>query len=209
MANDSVSVAVAEVDEGGGEYEQEGTKKRGLLGIFGGNKDEDEDADHEMQFSTPFGKFELEFEPTSKKERRDRAKRLKREQDAAKKAADLAVQARRKAEQAITRREQAKDKKASGILGKLVLALVIFAVIGGAIAVAYWLFGRGPEELEAETVPPEYRAVDIEAAPVEPEGFVPKVRARLRQAVRAGRHASAAAQIEQQARYEDMTRRGG
>ena len=208
MANDSVSVAVAEVDDTGREYEEDEPKKGGLLGLMRGNKDEDEDADHEIEFSTPFGKFELEFEPRSKKERRDRKKREQREREAAKKAADAALKARRKAEEALTKRERGKEKKGGGILGKLVLILVIFAVVGGAIAVAYWLFGRRPEELEADNVPPEYRAVDVEIAPVEPEGFVPKMRSRLRQAVRAGRRASMEAQMEQQARYEDLTRGG-
>ncbi|HEX5480220.1 MAG TPA: hypothetical protein VFY79_10925 [Dehalococcoidia bacterium] len=208
MANDSVSVAVAEVDDTGHESEEDQPKKGGLLGLMRGNKDDEEDADHEIEFSTPFGRFELEFEPRSKKERRDRKKREQRERDAAKKAADLALKARQQAEQALTKREGGKDKKGGGLLGKLVLALVIFALIGGAIAVAYWLFGRRPEELEAENVPPEYRAVDVEIASVEPAGFVPKIRERLRRAVRAGRRASMEAQMEQQARYEDLTRGG-
>lgn len=196
-ASGESSVAIAERER----VEQASAKpKRGWLGRRR-HRDEDEAAEHEVELLTPFGKLELEFEPTSKKAERDRKKRDKAEREAARAA-------KREAEAANKRGKGAAAtviEKRRGGHGTLVTVLVILAVLAAVVGVAVWLFARKPEELE--DVPPEYRAPGGEPEP-EPQGFVAKARQRLTHAVHAGQHASRETQLEQQQRYEDLTRGG-
>lgn len=196
------SVAVAERNMDAAEDEK---PKRGWFGR-GKKQDTDDEPDHEIEFMTPFGKLELEFEPTTKKQERDRKQREKAEREAAKAEAAAAKRAEQEAEDA-KKRPPAKQveivTKSGGGAGKLILILAVIGLIATAVGVAVWLFARKPEDLE--TVPPEYRAVELEP---EPEGFVPKMRHRLRHALREGQQASREAQMEQQQRYEDLTQGG-
>ena len=155
-------------------------------------KDEDEDAEREIEFETPFGKIELEFEPTSKKKKKDAARREKAEREAARAA--------QKAQQKLTE-QQSKATRGGGGGGKLLIVLLVIGLIGATIAVAWWLFARPAEELDE--VPEQLRV----APEPEPQGAIAKVRARVRDAVRAGKQASSETQREQQARYEQITGR--
>jgi len=204
MAEDEASgggIAVAELDRA----EEEAPPKRGLFGRRK-RKDEQEDPEHEFELMTPFGKLELEFEPTSRKERREQKKRAKEqaaaEKEAAKQQAKALKQQAKKGVEKVREEAQAHARK-GGAKGKIALILLAIALVGGAIALAYWLFARTPEDLDK--VPEEYRADEVER---EPEGFVAKARQRMRHAVRAGQRASRDAQLEQQQRYEEMTRGG-
>jgi uncharacterized protein HemX len=194
-------VAVAERDVDAAEDDK---PKRGWFGR-GKKQDVDDEPEHEIEFMTPFGKLELEFEPTTKKEERDRKKREKAEREAAKAEAAAAKRAEQEAEDAKKRpsSKQVEVVAKSGGAGKLIVILAVLGLIAAAIGVAVWLFARKPEDLER--VPPEYRAVELEP---EPEGFVPKMRHRLRHALREGQQASREAQMEQQQRYEDLTQGG-
>lgn len=195
-ASGESSVAIAERERG------EPAAAKPKRGWFGRRKhrDHDEAAEHEVELMTPFGKLELEFEPTPKKEERDRKKRDKAEREAARAARREAAKKRGKAAAATTVIE-----KRGGGHGTLLTVLVILGVLAVAVGVAVWLFARKPEE--PESVPPEYRAPGGEPEP-EPQGFVAKARQRLTHAVHAGQQASREAQVEQQQRYEDLTRGG-
>ncbi len=196
-ASGESSVAIAERERG----EQAGAKPK--RGWFGRRKhSEDDAAEHEVELMTPFGKLELEFEPTAKKEERDRKKRDKAEREAAKAAKHEAEAAKKRGKVAAT---TTVIEKRGGGHGTLLTVLVILGVLAAAVGVAVWLFARKPEELES--VPPEYRAPGGEPEP-EPQGFVAKARQRLTHAVHAGQQASREAQVEQQQRYEDLTRGG-
>ncbi|MBF6599862.1 MAG: hypothetical protein IVW36_05065 [Dehalococcoidia bacterium] len=179
--------------------------KRGWFGR--GRKkqhDDDDAAEHEIEFMTPFGKLELELEPTAKKQERDRKKREKAERQAAKAEAEAARRAEQEAAHARAgTRAQEVVVKGGGGMGKLLVILAVFGLIAAAAGVAVWLFAREPAELER--VPPEYRAVELADEP-EPQGLMAKVRHRLRRALREGQRASRDAQIEQQQRYEGLTR---
>lgn len=157
-------------------------------------KDEDEEPEYELEFATPFGKLEFEFEPVTSKEKRERRKREKAEQEAAKAA--------EKAEKRSAKKESAAAKGGRG--GTILAILLIFAIIAAAIAIAVWLFARpGPEE--AEEVPEEFRAPDMEPV-AEQQAFLPKMRQRIGHAIRAGRSASREAQEAQERRFQDLTR---
>jgi hypothetical protein len=173
-------------------------------------KDIDE---YEVEFETPFGKLEFEFEPRSTKERKDREKREKKEADAAKAAAKASKRAEQHAEKQAAKRQKkglaaiaAPEPKRGG--GNLLPILIIFALIATAIAVAIWLFAR-PGDDDLDQVPQEF----LNDAPVEaearqaaaPQGFVAKAQARVRDAVRAGKQASRETQTEQQKKFEDLT----
>jgi hypothetical protein len=160
------------------------------------NEEKEEEVEHELELMTPFGKVELEFEPTPKKEARDRKRREKAEKEAAKAEAKKQEKRSKKAEK---RAAAAASGKSGGGAGRLVLILLVIGLIAGAIAVAIWLFGRDPA---TEQVPEEYRAREAEP---EPQGFMDRARTRIRHAVRAGQDASREAQVEQQQRYEDLT----
>lgn len=158
--------------------------------------------EYEVEFETPFGKLEFEFEPKSSKERKDREKREKQEADAAK-AAD---KARKKAAKQALKLEQ-KGLAAEPVVkrGSSVLPiLIIFAIVAAAVIVAIWLFAR-PGDEDPDKVPEEF----LNDAPPEPEpapqGFVAKAQARVRDAVRAGKQASRETQREQQKKFEDLT----
>jgi hypothetical protein len=215
MAEDEATsggIALAEREDVAAE--EEAQPKRGLFGL-GRRKEEDEEPEHEIELMTPFGKLELEFEPTSQKQRREQKRHAKEQAEAAKDAAKQ--QAKALKQQADALKKQAKKgvttvhekaaprAKKGGGKGKLALILLGIAVVGGAIALAYWLFARTPEELD--TIPTEYRADDYEPER-EPAGLVAKARHRVRHAVRAGQRASRDAQLDQQQRYEEMTRGG-
>jgi len=158
-------------------------------------KSKDEDVEHELEIQTPFGKLELEFEPTSNKERRDR----KRREDAERAAAKKAEKATRKAEKRRASRDDA-DESAGGGHGLLIFLCVAGLLV--AVAVAYRLFARPGDE---EDVPEQYRLAEGEEEPKpEPQG----IGARVRRAIRAGRQASREAQDEQRRRFEELTRGG-
>ena len=156
-------------------------------------KDEDDDLEREIEFETPFGKIELEFEPTSKKKKKDRERREKAEREAAKAA--------EKARQQLAEQQSKAARSGGGGGGKLLIVLLVIGLIGATIAVAWWLFARPAEELDE--VPEQLRV----APEPEPQGALAKVRARVRDAVRAGKQASSETQREQQARYEQITGR--
>ena len=155
-------------------------------------KPESKDLDYEVELNTPFGIVELEFEPRAKKERKDRERREKAERKAAEKAAALAAKQ--------TANEAAKAQKSGSLLRSLVIALVVIALVAGAIALVTWLFARPGEE--DEDVPDELRAAAQEAAP---QGPIARIKSRVKDAVRQGRKASREAQREQQQRYREMT----
>ncbi|MHB8375450.1 MAG: hypothetical protein ACYDEB_00630 [Dehalococcoidia bacterium] len=194
-ASGESSVAVAE--RGHGE-QAEAKPKRGWFGRRK-HKDEAEEVEHELELLTPFGKLDLEFEPTSKKAERDRKKHEKAEREAAQAAKREAGDAKKRGKGAVT---TVLEKRGGGH-GTLLTVLVAIGLIAAAVGVAVWLFARKPEDLAS--VPPEYRVPGAEPEP-EPQGFVAKARRRLTGAVRAGRQASREAQVEQQQRYEDLTR---
>lgn len=149
-------------------------------------KDEQE---YEVELATPFGKLELEFEPTSRKKEKDEEKRRKAAAKAAKEAAKLAKKGG----------ETAPAKGGSRVLP----ILIIFGIVAAAVIVAYWLFARPGDE--TETVPEEYRNPEATPATEEAQGFLAKARSRIREAVRAGKRASREAQREQQERFEELT----
>ena len=169
------------------------------------NKNEKGVDEYEVEFETPFGKFEFEFEPKSTKDRKDREKREKKAAAAAK----AAEKARKQAEKNAAKLEK-KGLVATALPeprrggGNLLPILLIFAVIAGAIAVAIWLFAR-PGDEDLDQVPQEFlNDAPVEAAPP-PQGFAAKARARVRDAVRAGKQASRETQAEQQKKFEDLT----
>lgn len=158
--------------------EKKDKKKKGKKG--------DEDLEYEVEFETPFGKLEFEFEPKSRKEKKDKDRKAKAEKEAQKRAMQLAKKA-----------EQATAKGGKGGSNKLMILLIAGLLIG-AIVAAYWLFAR-PGEPDVDAVPPE-----LSNEP-QPQTFTQKARARLRDALRAGRNASREAQDEQHERYENLT----
>ena len=172
-----------------------------------GKKQQDDDIEYEYEFATPFGKLEFEFEPTSAKKRKEQEKREKAAEQAAKSEAKAKKQADKQTQEMAKKGQQfvaAAQPKGGG--GKLLPILLIFAIVAGGIALAIWLFARPGDDM-TDVVPSEFRNDEI--APVaEPQGFVEKARARIRDAVRAGRNASRDAQEEQQRKYEDMARGG-
>lgn len=153
-------------------------------------KKQDEDLEYEVEFATPFGKLEFEFEPLTKKQKKDRERKEKAEREAAKKSA-------RAAERAVA---DVRERGGRGLFGTLLIILLVMALIGTIIAVAYWLFAR-PGEDEEDAVPPEFAQEPPPAA----QGFVERTRSRLRDAVRAGRQASREAQREQREKFEQMS----
>ncbi len=157
---------------------ERGTKK--------GKKDDD-DLEYEVEFATPFGKLEFEFEPLSKKEKKSRDRKAKAERDAVKKTAQIA----RLAERA---------PKGGGGANKLLVTLLVIALVGAAIAVAYWLFARPDDEAD-DVIPPEFAN---EPQPT-PQGVVARVRGRIDTAIRSGRQASRETQREQREKFERMT----
>ncbi len=169
------------------------------------NKNEKGIDEYDVEFETPFGKFEFEFEPKSTKDRKDREKR----ENKAAAAAKAAEKARKQAEKNAAKLEKKglvaaamPEPRRGG--GNLLPILLIFAVIAGAIAVAIWLFAR-PGDEDLDQVPQEFlNDAPVEGAPP-PQGFVAKARARVRDAVRAGKQASRETQAEQQKKFEDLT----
>jgi hypothetical protein len=157
-------------------------------------KEEEDELEREIEFVTPFGKIELEFEPTPKKQKKDQERRAK----AAQRAADVAEKAQRKLVE-----QQAKAERGGRGSGRLLVILLVLALIGAAIAIAWWLFARPVEELDR--VPEDLR---VQPAP-EPQGFVAKMRSRVREGIRAGQRASSETQREQMRRYEEVTGGGG
>ncbi len=153
------------------------------------NNNDDDDIEYEVEFATPFGKIEFEFEPLSKKQKKDEQRKARAERDAAKAVARAA----KLAEQGATQ---------SGRGHGLLIALVIFAVVASIVALAIWLFARPGDD---DVIPAEFRADDAPAP--EPQGFVGKMRGRAREAVSAGRKASREAQDEQLRKFEEMTGR--
>ena len=147
----------------------------------------DGDLEYEVEFATPFGKLEFEFEPIARKRKKDEERRAQAEQRAARKTAELAKKAQARA-----------AKRGRGLLGNLVIILLVMAVIGALVAVAYWLFARPGDEDEA--IPAEFSKGEPEPAP---QGLAAKARKRIGEAVRAGRHASRQAQREQERKYRE------
>lgn len=161
------------------------------------NKKDDDELEYEWELETPFGKIEFELEPAERKEQKERARREKAERDAAKQAAKLAKKAENAAKkQGATAGELVVVKRSN-----LVPALVIFALVIGAIALAYWLFSR-PGDEEEDVVPEEFRAADAPVAAAGPQGLA----ARVKKAIREGRRASRDAQREQQQKFEEATK---
>lgn len=145
----------------------------------------DGDLEYEVEFATPFGKLEFEFEPIARKKKKDEERRAQAEQRAARKAAEAAKKLRT-------------TKGGRGLLGNLMIILLVMAVIGALVAVAYWLFAHPGDEDEA--IPPEFAKGEPESAP---QGFAAKARKRIGDAVRAGRRASRQAQREQERKYRE------
>lgn len=146
---------------------------------------DDGDLEYEVEFATPFGKLEFEFEPIARKKKKDEERRAQAEHRAARKAAAAAKKA-------------GTAKHGRGLLGNLVIILLVMAVIGALVAVAYWLFARPGDEDEA--IPPEFAKGEPEP---EPQGFTAKARKRIGDAVRAGRRASREAQREQERKFRE------
>jgi hypothetical protein len=153
---------------------------------------QDEGFEYEAGFTTPFGRIELELEPRSRKERKDAARRERAAMEATKRAERAARLAAEKAERAAARRGRA---------GGLLTVLLVVAVIGAIIAVAWWLFANPGEDEEDERVPPHLR--EDEAAPTRTGGLG----ARLKDALRAGRRASREAQEQERRRFEELARK--
>lgn len=147
----------------------------------------DGDLEYEVEFATPFGKLEFEFEPIARKKKKDEERRAQAEQRAARKAAEAAKKIQARA-----------AKRGRGLLGNLLIILLVMAVIGALVAVAYWLFARPGDEDEA--IPAEFSKGEPEPAP---QGFAAKARKRIGEAVRAGRRASRQAQREQERKYRE------
>ena len=164
-------------------------------------KDDDDDLEYEVEFATPFGKLEFEFEPLDKKAKKDAERKAKaeraREAAAAKKAMELAKAAER----------ASKSERGTGGGGpsRLLITLLVIGIVGGAIIIAYWLFAR-PGADDEDAIPPEFANKDIvdEPEPVA-QGFVARARGRVSDAIRAGRRASRDAQREQREKFERMT----
>jgi hypothetical protein len=155
-------------------------------------KDEDDELEYEMEFATPFGKLEFEFEPKQKKDRRVKARKEKEARESAKKARVAALKAEQKAA------KKAQKKGGFPVVPVIILALLALTVL------AIWLFAR-PGEDEDDAVPADYLADPQQPVAPEPQGFVAKSKARLRNAVRAGKRASRDAQREQEEKYQQMT----
>ena len=172
------------------------TNKRGKKKA---QKDIDE---YEVEFATPFGKVEFEFEPKSTKERKDQEKREKQALDAAKAEDKAHRNAEKLAKKGIVAAASVTEPGRGG--GNLLPILLIFALVVGAVALAIWLFAR-PGDAGPDRVPAEF----LNDAPVDPTpqpaGFAAKAQARIRDAVRAGRQASRETQDEQQKKFEDLT----
>jgi hypothetical protein len=168
----------------------------------GVNDEPDEGVEYEAEFETPFGKIELEFEPRTRKEKKDAARREKAQRDAEQAAARAEAEAARKAA-----RRAERAARTAGRGHRLLIVLLVVAIVGAAIAVAWWLFAN-PEEGEEDLggVPPELREAEERVA-AESQGALARVRARVREAVRAGRHASREAQQREQSRYEELVGR--
>lgn len=161
---------------------------------------EDKDVDeYELEFATPFGKIEFEFEPKEKKAQKDQKRKEKQERQA---AVQKAIAHRKSAERA--------EKRASGSGGsRILLTLIVLGAVAAAVGIAYWLFARPGED--EDTVPPEFRSAEGEAERAlaeEPQGFAARVRHRVSSAVRAGRQASRETQEETERRFQDMTSGG-
>ncbi len=153
-------------------------------------KDEGDDLEYEVEFATPFGKLEFEFEPLAKKERKDRERKAKAERDAAKKALKVA--------------EKTAPHGGGSFISKLVIVLLVLGLIGAAIAAAYWLFAR-PGESDEDAIPPEF-ANEPQPEPAA-QGLLAKTRTRVSAAISAGRQASREAQREQREKFDQMTGR--
>jgi hypothetical protein len=168
------------------------------------NKDRstDDDLEREIEFSTPFGKIELEFEPTSSKQKRDERRRENERADAEKSAAKAAKKAARQLER---HGEAAVEATRKGG-GMLLPVLIVLGLIVAAVIVAFWLFAR--PGAETEEVPEQYRNPDLEPVAEAPQDFVTTARRRIGQAIRAGKQASREAQQEQEHRYQDLTHGG-
>ena len=171
---------------------------RGLSRKERKQQEQDEAPEYALGFDTPFGSLDIEVEPQSNKEKRELRKREQAEAAAAKAAARAAAKA---AKRAAKHPKPESESRGHGLL----IAFVIFAVIAGAIALAFWLFAR-PGEEEPEVVPEEFRNPEMEPVAAEPQSALSGLQARVRQAIRAGRKASREAQQEQEKRFRQMTR---
>ena len=173
--------------------------EEGALAADADNDENGEGQEYEWEFETPFGKIEFEVEPKALFERKEQQRKEKAEREAARKAR---AEERRLQRMGIPAGSEVVIVKRSNWLP----VLTVFVVVVIAISVAYWLFGR-PEEYEDE-VPAEFLANDqndvmaAAATAKQPKGIA----ARLKQALREGRHASKAAQDEQMQRYRESTK---
>lgn len=167
-------------------------------------KQKDEPIEHEIEFSTPFGKLEFEFEPTDAKQKREERKREKQQADrerALAKAERKEAKRREKGDAAIVGAVAARKGSA------LVPVLIVFGLLVAVVAVAFWLFGRPADEID-DAVPDQFRNPELEPAAEGPQGFAAKAQQRIRHAVRAGKKASRDAQVEQEKRFQDLTSGG-
>lgn len=161
-------------------------------------QDDDDDLEYEVEFATPFGKIEFEFEPLTKKQKKDEQKKVRAEREAAKAAEKAAKLAEKRALKG--------DSGGGGRGTGLLIGLIIVAIVAAAIVIAVWLFARPGEDEDA--IPAQFRADDApEAEPVAPQGFVARMKNRAQSAVRAGKQASRDAQAEQQRKFEQMSGR--
>jgi len=186
-----------ETAEAGVRVEEEKPKRRGLFGRrkAAANREEEgeDELEREIEFETPFGKFEIEFAPTSKRKKKEE----KRKAEAARKAAEEA----KKAQAKLLEKQRKQAQKGGSGMGRLLVILLVVGLVVAAIGVAYWLFARKPEELDE--IPDDLRSEPV----AEPQGALDKLCARVRKAIRAGQKASSEAQREQQRRYEEMAGR--
>jgi hypothetical protein len=180
-AEDEPEATAPPVDELAPNADQKKSKKK--------KKDEEDDLEREIEFVTPFGKIELEFEPTDRRKKKDKERREK--------AARQAAKAAEKAQQKLAEQRARAEKGGGG--GKLLIILLVVGLIGAAIAVAWWLFARPADELDR--VPEDLR---VRTDP-EPQGAFAKIRNRVREGIRAGQKASSETQKEQTRRYEEIT----
>ena len=149
-----------------------------------------DDLEYEVEFETPFGKLEFEFEPKALKKKRDERRR----QRAVREAERAALAAKRKAEEQAIKAE--KRRRQFPVFMAVFLGIILLASL---IALAFWLFAR-PDDNDEE-MPPELREDTSQA------GVVDRIKRRVRAGIREGKRASREVQDEQRRRFEELAGR--